>query len=148
MADRYRRLLQLVVLLALPLALAAQAEQALRLEEGRIRLLPEPLPLAGYFVLHNAGERPVTLIGAESPAFARAMVHQSVNDKGTARMQHVMKLPIPAGETVRFAPGGYHLMLMQRRQALEEGEQVPLTLLFEGGERLSAQFTVQRPGAE
>lgn len=140
------RLLPLLVLLVL--CLPARAGQPLNLEQARIRLLPPPLPLAGYFVLHNQGPEAVTLVGAQSPAFARVMIHQAVTREGTASMRPVTELELPAGGRVSFAPGGYHLMLMQRQRALEPGEQVPVTLVFADGQRLEAAFTVQRPTAE
>ena len=40
-------------------------------------------------------------------------------------------LPIPAGQTVTLAPGGYHLMFMQLTGPLVEGSTLPVTLQFE-----------------
>ena len=40
-------------------------------------------------------------------------------------------LPIEPGKTVKLAPGGYHLMLMDLKTPLKQGDKVPLTLEFE-----------------
>ena len=37
---------------------------------------------------------------------------------------------MPAGGTVSFAPGGYHVMLMNLVAPLEVGQSVPVTLTF------------------
>ena len=42
---------------------------------------------------------------------------------------------IPPGEEVRLEPGGTHIMLMQLRQPLKEGDSIPITFIFgEAGE--------------
>ncbi len=43
-------------------------------------------------------------------------------------MAHVDGVDLAPGQSVAFAPGGYHLMLMHRTQALHVGEEVPVTL--------------------
>ena len=51
-------------------------------------------------------------------------------------------LPIEPGKTVKLAPGGYHLMLMDLKTPLKQGDKVPLTLEFEdrqGGVSLDVQ---------
>lgn len=57
------------------------------------------------------------LTGAQSPTYAEVMMHRSAVENGTASMQHVQQLEVAPGATVRFASGGYHLMLMQRQQS-------------------------------
>jgi copper(I)-binding protein len=60
-----------------------------------------------------------------------SMLHQTtVDDKGVARMRMVMALDVPAGQTVSFAPGGYHIMLMNIARDVYPGDAIPLTLTF------------------
>lgn len=127
---------------------AAPAGESIRLEQPWIRMLPGDLPLAGYFELVNASNAPAVLVGAESPEFGGVMMHRSVSEGGTARMEHVDAVEVPAGGSVRFAPGGYHLMLMKRRSALAVGDRVPITLRFADGSHLSADFEVRDASAE
>jgi len=56
-------------------------------------------------------------------------------------------LPLPAGESVSLAPGGTHLMLMGLTGPLSAGDQVPLTLSFETGPRITLQVPVRAVGA-
>ncbi len=50
---------------------------------------------------------------------------------------------VPAGETVKLAPGGYHLMLMDLKQPMTEGERVPLTLEFEHAGSIDVELAVE-----
>ena len=49
------------------------------------------------------------------------------------RMRAVQALALPAGRTVELKPGGYHMMLMDLKQQMKEGEVVPVTLVVESG---------------
>jgi hypothetical protein len=57
------------------------------------------------------------------------------------KMRPAGPLEIPPGEEVRLEPGGMHIMLMQLRQPLEEGERIPITFIF--GE--AGEITVSAP---
>lgn len=46
-------------------------------------------------------------------------------------MQPVSAIDVPAGETVVLEPGGYHVMLLELVEPLEEGQTFDLTLVFE-----------------
>jgi copper(I)-binding protein len=51
---------------------------------------------------------------------------------GQMRMQELTDgLALPAGETVTFEPGGYHIMLLDLVEPLEVGDTIELTLDFE-----------------
>jgi len=54
----------LIPLLLLSTA-ALAATPGITIENGWIRALPGAVPSGGYFVLHNAGKTPATLVGAE-----------------------------------------------------------------------------------
>lgn len=127
--------------------LLAGVTQATELEvtEAKVSLLPGASPSAGYFNLHNAGDEPVTLVGAESPAFDQVHMHLSMDKDGVASMKMVHELELAPGETIKFAPKGYHLMLMNRNQPLAIGDEVEIVLQFAGEEPLPVNFDVVSP---
>lgn len=60
------------------------------------------------------------------------------------KMREIPGLDLPAGQTVELKPGGYHIMFINLHEQVKEGEQVPLTLSFEGadGQRSSIELLV------
>jgi len=140
----------LLALLGLILSLAcgaAHAQADASISDARIRLLPGTVPLAGYFNLRNTGDHGLRLVAASSPDFARVHMHRSMEHGGMSRMEAVEHLDIAPGQTLAFAPGGYHLMLMKRQRALQVGDLVPVVLQFADGTRMTVAFKVQPAGS-
>ena len=131
---------------ALLLAVSTSAMADLEVRDAKLRVLSGNAPAGGYFKLTNTGDLPVVLDGAQSPAFAQVMIHRSAVENGVARMRHVAQLEVPAGSTLSFAPGGYHLMLMQRQGLLAPGDQVEVILQVADGQQLPVSFAVVPPG--
>lgn len=76
------------------------------------------------------------------------MMHRSTEKDGMAGMEPVLRLEVAPGETLNFAPGGYHLMLMKRLVPLAIGEKVNVTLLFADGAHLPVIFQVVSPASQ
>lgn len=69
-----------------------------------------------------------TLLAAASPAAGEVQIHTSEAVDGVMRMRPLADVELPAGETVRFEPGGKHFMLMNLPAPLEAGDELSLTL--------------------
>ena len=107
------------------------------------RALPSGQPAGGYFTMKNGGPAPVQLVAAESAACGMLMLHQTVSNNGTSRMEDVKNVTVPADGTVSFEPGGYHLMCMNPGSAMTPGKSVPVTLLFSDGSKVRVDFAVK-----
>ena len=130
--------------LACVCAPALAATPALSATDAWIRWLPAGLPAGGYVVLHNDGAHAAELVGASSPDYAQTMLHQTLpGSGGEMRMVHVDKVVVPAHGSVAFKPGGYHIMLMHARHAIQPGDHVPMTLRFADGRELKVEFEVR-----
>lgn len=138
-------LFHVIAAAALLLAVAASHADAadLTVSEAWIRALPPSVPSGGYFILRNSGGKPAVLTGAQSPACGMLMLHKSENHGGMGMMMDMDAVEVPAGGTVRFAPGGQHLMCMQAGPAIKPGSIVPVTLRFKDGSKLAANFQVR-----
>ena len=128
-------------------AFAAGSAPAVQAKDAWIRWLPDKLPAAGYVTLSNAGDKPVVLDGATSADYASTALHETRNKGGVSEMVHVGKVTIPAHGTVTFQPGGYHIMLMKAKKPIKPGDRIPVTLLFEGGDKLTVNFEVRKADA-
>ena len=136
-----RSKIALLMLLVSTTALAATPD--ITVENGWIRALPGSTPSGGYFVLHNAGKNAATLIGAELPACGMLMLHVSENKGGMSAMRHVDSVDVAPGGLLEFKQGGYHLMCMQATAAIKPGATVPVTLVFQGGAKVTTDFAVR-----
>jgi copper(I)-binding protein len=113
-----------------------------------IREAPPGAPaLAGYMELKNRGNAEAALVSVHAAGFGSAMIHRTVYESGLARMVHVDAVQLPPGATVRFAPGGYHLMLMSPSAAVHSGDRVEIVLEFSDGQKRPVQFEVRPAGA-
>lgn len=81
------------------------------------------------------------LVSASSPLTPVVEVHEMAMQDNIMKMRHIPTLDLPAGKSVELKPGGHHVMLMDLKQQVKEGESVPLTLVFEGrdGKRETVQ---------
>ncbi len=102
----------------------------------------------GYVVLKNTGATPDRLLSAASPVAGRVEIHEMAMTNGVMTMRPLPDgLAIPGGATVALKPGSYHIMLMQLKQPLKEGEMVDGTLTFEKAGTVPVQFKVEGVGA-
>jgi hypothetical protein len=141
-----KRLLAGLVLCTLASA-AVAATPACRpgIELAWIRAAPPGATvLAAYATLKNPCAKAVEVAEVSGVDFGMAMIHATTVDNGMSRMRAMDSLSIPAkGQTV-LAPGGSHIMLMQPKRELHEGDKLRLALKLADGRVLSADFVVRR----
>ena len=72
------------------------------------------------------------LVSASSPVAGVVEIHEMAMEGNVMKMRAVPGLELPAGKAVELKPGGYHVMLMDLKQQMKEGDSIPLTLVVEG----------------
>jgi copper(I)-binding protein len=87
-----------------------------------------------------------TLLSAATPVAERAELHKSMESGGMSQMRPVDSVPVAAGATVDFAPGGLHVMLIGLKHDLKEGDSFPLTLKFEHAGTVETTVKVGKAG--
>jgi uncharacterized protein YcnI/copper(I)-binding protein len=102
----------------------------------------------GYLSITNGGASADRLIGATAAVAGRVEIHEMSMDGGVMKMRPLDKgLEIKPGETVDLRPGGYHMMFMDLKQPLKEGDTVKATLTFEKAGAVDVSFSVNAVGA-
>lgn len=101
---------------------------------------------AAYFTITSSESVVDKLLSASvsTSVAGSAQVHQMVaGDGAMMSMKEVSSVEIPAGGTVTFEPGGYHVMLMDLAEPLEAGSKVRLTLGFMNAGSITVEAVVK-----
>jgi len=114
------------------------------------RATPGGAKIAGGFVtIENKGAAPDRLISGAGDVAGKVEIHEMAMNNGVMTMRPLDKgLVIEPGKTVKLAPGGYHLMLMDLKQPFKQGDKVPVTLEFEKAGKVALSLDVQGVGAQ
>ncbi len=103
----------------------------------------------GYLTIENKGSAPDRLVAVSGDIAGKIEVHEMAVTNGVMTMRPLDQgLTIEPGKTVSLAPGGYHLMLMELKMPLKQGDTVPLTLQFEKAGKVAVTLDVQGVGAK
>ena len=101
---------------------------------------------AVYFVIENGSASEDALLSTSTDVAEVAEAHMSMVDaNGVASMQMQEAVSIPARETVKFKPGGLHIMLINLKQDLKTGDTFTLTLNFKEAGTIVIEVPAQEP---
>jgi periplasmic copper chaperone A len=98
--------------------------------------------------LELTSDRNLALVAAGSPAAGRIEIHSTTMEGGVMRMRAMPRVDLPAGQTVKLAPGGTHLMLLELKQPLKAGERVSLILSLQPSGPVASSLTTVTVDAE
>ena len=86
------------------------------------------------------------LVEVKSSVAGIIEIHEMAMDKDVMKMRALPNgLDLPAGKTVELKSGGYHVMLMDLKRQMKEGESVPMTLVVEGKDKKRTTIEVKAP---
>lgn len=143
-----------LTLLAVLVAAPARAEEVkagdLVITQAWSRATPNGAKIgSGYLTIENRGSAAERLLGGSAEVAGKVQLHEMAVASGVMTMRPLDKgLTIEAGKTVKLAPGGYHLMLMDLKSPFKTGDKVPLTLEFEKAGKVNLTLEVQGMGAQ
>ena len=104
---------------------------------------------AGYMRIVNRGTEPDRLVGGSMAAAGGFALHETTNVDGVARMRPVEGgLVIAPGATVDLSPGGVHVMLVDLKRPLMQGDTIEGTLVFEKAGTVAIAYRVGGIGAQ
>lgn len=86
---------------------------------------------AAFMTIKNAGATDCVLTAVSAPDVTdRAEMHTHREDNGVMSMVQIESITIPAGGTHALERGADHVMMMNTRKPLAEGDEVAMTLDF------------------
>jgi copper(I)-binding protein len=118
---------------------------AIAIEQPWSRATPAGATVGGgYLRVTNTGREPDRLIGGTFPLAARVELHEMSMADNVMRMKQVTGgLEIKPGESVELRPGGYHLMFVDLREGLKDGQMVKGTLVFEKAGPIEVEYQIR-----
>ena len=140
----FTRTLICLLFLSLPTGTVSSAEQ-LSVENAWV---PEAPPVArvltAYMRLVNNSNKAIVIRKIESPDFETVEIHRMDNVNDVSRMIQMKTLSIPADNSVSLKSGGIHLMLMQPKRVLKDGDVVTLVIFPENNGTVDVKAKVRK----
>jgi periplasmic copper chaperone A len=147
--SRFRFIAALVAcLLAAPASAHDYKLGSLEISHPWTRATPKGAAVAGGYVkITNTGTTPDRLVGGSLTGAGRFEVHDMRMAGGVMQMRPVTRgLEIKPGETVEFKPGAFHLMFLDLKQPLQQGQRVKGTLVFEKAGSIEVEYVIESLG--
>lgn len=102
---------------------------------------------AAYLVVKNTGVAD-TLIKVSTPLTANVQLHEVITEGSTSKMQEKEGgFPVPVNGMLELKPGGFHIMLLDLKDPVIEGQAVDITLTFEKAGEITIKATA-KPGSD
>ncbi len=130
-----------VLLGSLFLAGLSLAQPKIEVKDAWVREVPPNSKMsAAYMVIENKGKEADKLVDASNNVSEITELHETIE----GRMRRVRAIDIPADGKVELKPGGLHVMLINLKKPLKEGDTVELTLKFEKSGEVKVQAPVKK----
>ncbi len=101
----------------------------------------------GYLTVTNNGKETDRLIGGTLEASERLEVHEMKMDGNVMKMRPLIDgIEIKAGETIKLAPGGTHLMFLDLKRPLKKDDVIKGQLQFQKAGKVDVEFKVDAVG--
>ena len=122
----------LLTILVLAAGCSGGDSSSLELEDPWARPSPTGATTAAFFMtIDNPTDTDETHVSAATDACRVTELHLSKMTDGLMTMERQEGgIPVPASETVTLAPGGLHIMCIDRIADFAEGEELDITLEF------------------
>jgi copper(I)-binding protein len=133
-------------------AAAPEAEAGIpgmKISNARMVLAPVAgNPAALYFDLAYDGDRQIALNRAEVKGAKSAMFHDYGEYDFKVQMMEMLPVPLKKGDTIKFEPGGKHMMAMEPDPSLAPGRTTEATIIVSGGKRHTFPVEIRAAGDE
>src|ERR1700760_1512374 len=100
------------------------------------------LPLS--MTINNQASDPDALLRVRCPVANFSERHIVDRGEGAPAMRAIPSIPIPAGKTIELKPDQYHVMLLQTRQKLAEGDTFTCAIVFQKAGTIETEVHIKR----
>lgn len=110
--------------------MAGSALADIKIDQAWVRATVAQQRATGAF-MQIQSTQDARLLEVKSPAAASVELHKMEMTDNVMKMREVPSLDLPAGKVVELKPGGYHVMLMDLKAQVKDGDLIPITLVIE-----------------
>ncbi|MES5482945.1 copper chaperone PCu(A)C [Bradyrhizobium sp. INPA03-11B] len=123
----------------------ALANESLQIVDARVPAVDKEggdLPLT--MTIRNEADSADALLRVRCPVANFSERHIVDRGEGAPAMRSISNIPVPAKGTLELKRDGYHVMLLQLRQALTPGETFKCAVVFQKAGTIETEVTVQK----
>lgn len=142
MIERWKHLARCSMILAWCALIPVAAAQDVVIHNAWTRATVPGQQTAGIY-LEIRSSSDAVLVGVQSARAKKAELHETRMESGVMKMRAVSKVALPAGKTVKFAPGGLHVMLSGLERPLAANETITLEVIVERGRGVASRVNVE-----
>ena len=143
-----KRLTMLAAGLLFSAGVLAGAADNVSVQDPYVRLAPpNAAATAAFMVIRNTGDKDVKVVKADNPVSKATELHTHLNEGGVMKMRPVPAIEIRAKGEAVLRPGGLHVMMIDLKAPMKEGDSVPITLTFDDGSSKQVDAKVLRATA-
>ncbi len=102
---------------------------------------------AAYMEIRAVSGADDRLVSVSSPVAAKVEIHSHTEEAGVMKMRRVDGVDVKGGSSLVLKPSGYHVMLMELKAPLKEGDLIKMTLQFAKAGPIDIEATVEPIGA-
>lgn len=112
--------------------MTAQAEVTIK--DAWVRAtVPQQKATGAFMQIQSSSD--VHIVEIQTTAAGIAEIHEMKTENNVMRMRAVPQLDLLAGKLLELKPGGFHVMLMDLKVQIKEGDIIPLTIIVEGKDK-------------
>jgi hypothetical protein len=127
-------------------AWAAGAADNVTVVDPYVRMAPPgAMATAAFMVLKNGSDKDVKLVKADNTASKITELHTHTNEGGVMKMRPVAAIEIKAKGEAVLQPSGLHVMLIDIKAPMKEGDKVAITLGFDDGSSKKIEAPIRKP---
>ncbi|EKF9986959.1 copper chaperone PCu(A)C [Vibrio cholerae] len=128
--------LNTLLLSSLLLSTSALAQSDIMVHQAYARATPPAAVNSAFFgevMNHSDVER--YIVSASSEVAAKVELHDVIKEGDVMKMRQVPEFVIPAQGTLVLKPGSFHIMLLELKKPLQEGENIEVEITFKNGDK-------------
>ncbi|WP_299692977.1 copper chaperone PCu(A)C [uncultured Vibrio sp.] len=105
---------------------------------------PSAVNSAVFTTLMNHSNKDRNIVSATAPVAGKVELHDVIVDGDVMKMRQIQQITIPANGEVVLKPGSLHIMLLDLKNGLKDGEQIEVTLTYANGETQTFDAPVKK----